>query len=127
MSCCSPVITFGRVGPAALYLGKTVELARVMEASGEKSPKNVNIGDLAQPFVCCVAAWAREICLPPLLHLLRLLAGRTGLRVMRVGGLAMPLTICRTWESRACTSHGQHGFWALLVIHLLVEENQEEI
>jgi hypothetical protein len=82
----------------------------------------MSIGDLAQQLVCYMAAWAGEICLPPLFHPLTLLAGRTGLRVTRVEELAMPLTICSTWEVKACISHGQWGrtgydFWALLVNH----------
>lgn len=66
-------------------------------------PKNMSMSDLA-PTLICHMAWAGERHPPPSMPEV---GGGAGPEVIRVGEL--PLTSCSAWESRLCTSPGQHS------------------
>lgn len=66
------------------------------------------MGELVPLSVWHMVSWARERCLP--LDPSPPTAGtKSGLRVKTVGELTLYLTGCTTWESRSCTSPGQHS------------------
>ena len=78
----------------------------VLDVGVASSPK----GDLALPLVCWAVAHMRErhpSSLPCLL--LSMARSRVGPGVMRVEEVAMPLTVCNTWENKPCTLPGQQG------------------